>query len=381
MSIVDLLKKGNVDDGNLSEERRERVDEYFEKLYDLWLCIVFCIAGWIVACIGFAMIASNDLGILLVVIGVVIVDLPCYKILLAGGSLGSIIGASVGASRIIHYSDGTKRRDDSAWSAGLAASIFTWLATLVVGVFAIVIRIFKDFIACMSIKKNEDIKTDIKAAAWLPIAVGLAVFVLGIIISSAAGAAIEHNAIWQDDFDDKTSIEMLDKVVAGMESIDFSYSAIMVDTPEREKVSVSYAAPDEGATKGTYAVTVPESVATHLGITAATYYNEGAGWYRDMFEKAPVTEASALAFLEKCTIKGMLAYDTLVADVKNLTVYDRKYDPSTYFDVVYRFYYHVEAEHGYEMRFDAGYKDDQWRIRMVENPFDWEIYDYVSLYD
>ena len=172
---------------------------------------------------------------------------------------------------------------------------------------------------------------------------------------------------------------MLDKVVDGMESVNFSYDAYMIEGGD--EVSVTYSAPNAAIANGTYAVTIKEGVASILGITAATYYNEGAGWYRDMFEKAPVTEEAALNFFDTCTIKGMIAYDTIKNDIKKLTVYDRKYEPDTYFDVVYRFYYHVEAEHGYEMFFEAGYKDDQWLIKMVEKPFNWDMCTYVGFFN
>ena len=35
MGIIDLLKKGNVDGTELSEDRQEKVESYFEKLFDL----------------------------------------------------------------------------------------------------------------------------------------------------------------------------------------------------------------------------------------------------------------------------------------------------------------------------------------------------------
>ena len=154
--------------------------DYFDKLRDLWLCIAFCIAGWVVACIGFA---TNPL---IVVLGVLIVDRPCFRLLLQGASIGAIFGSIVGATRIITYSDGHKERDDSGWSAGLAVTIFSWLITLVIGVVVIVVRIFRNFFTCFRIYREEKMKTEIKEAFWLPIAVGLGVFFIGLIVVAIA---------------------------------------------------------------------------------------------------------------------------------------------------------------------------------------------------
>ena len=149
---------------------------YFEKLRDLWFCIAFCIAGWVMACIGFAT------NIFFVLLGVIIVDLPCIRLLIKGASLSVIIGSAFGVTRIITYSDGTKKRDDSGWAAALAVTIFSWLVTLIVGLVVIVVRIFKDFFACLKIQKEEQMKPEIKEAFWLPMAVGLGVFFIGIIV-------------------------------------------------------------------------------------------------------------------------------------------------------------------------------------------------------
>ena len=154
----------------------EKNSLYFEKLKDLWFCMYFCIAGWALACIGFAT------NIIFVLLGVIVVDLPCFRLLLGGASLGAILGSSVGATRIITYRDGHKERDDSGWSAGLAVTIFTWLFTIIIGLFVIVFRIFKDFLICLKTQKEENLKPEIKNACWLPIVVGLGVFVIGLII-------------------------------------------------------------------------------------------------------------------------------------------------------------------------------------------------------
>lgn len=381
MGILDSFKQNNVEDDDLYDDELDAVTEYNERLKDLWLCIGFCIAGWIVACIGFAIFPTNDLGFLLIIAGVIIVDLPCYKVLLAGGSIATLLGASFGAPRVIYYTDGTKETDHSGWSAGMAASIFAWLATLVVGVLAMVLRIFRNFFSCMSLKKDADIDNDVKKAPWLPVVVGIAVFILGLIISNVAAGAIEYNEVWQDDFDDATSIEMLTNVVDGMEKEGFSYE-IYLGENATEKLEVTHSAATGGATQGTYYITVPAEAATVLGIEAGSYmrYADGSWQKGDMFSSATVTDTATIAVLEEYTVKGFLAYDIIVDDIENLTVYDRKFEPDGWFDVVYRFHYHVEAEHGYEMFFDAGEKDGVWRIRMVEKPFSWPEYEYLGFF-
>lgn len=381
MGIMDSFRKNNVDEDEYYDDELDTVTEYNERLKDLWLCIAFCIVGWVVACIGFAIFPTNDLGFLFIVAGVIIVDLPCYKVLLAGGSIATLLGASFGAPRVIYYTDGTKETDHSGWSAGMAASIFTWIATLIVGVLAMVLRIFRNFFACMSLKGKADVGNDVKKAPWLPVVVGIEVFILGLIISSAAAGAIEHNEAWQDDFDNETKIEMLDNVVNGMEKEGFSYDIYLGDD-ENMKLEVSHSGATGGATVGTYYITVPANAPDILGIEAGSYSRSADGsWsYGDMFNSTPVTDTATIAVLEEYTVKGFLAYDIIKNDIDNLTVYDRKLQSSAWFDVVYRFHYHVEAEHGYEMHFDAGEKDGVWRIRMVEKPFSWPEYEYLPFF-
>lgn len=358
-------------------------EEYALTLKDLWLCIGFCIVGWIVACVGFSMIADSDLGVLLVILGVLIVDLPCFRILLAGGSLGMLFGSVIGAERIIHYSDGTKERDNSAWSAGLAATLFTWLITLVVGVFAMVFRIFKNFMHLLSLKKEGDIKTDVKTAPWLPIVVGLAVFFGGLIVVGIVGAANEYQASVRDDFTDEETTAMLEGISKDMTEQNWSFKiwqgaeiALTVDHKyypgEGSEIDITVTKDGEerlGIPEGAYAIGV---FTDEDEILYATVGQDGniSGY---------VTDTALCEKLYKFTPEGIFAIDAMLQDIEKVNAYDNESNQGGMYDVTeYKITYKVAGANGYEQEMYAGEKNGVWKVRIVDSPFGWSVSEYLE---
>lgn len=358
-------------------------EEYNATLKDLWLCIAFCIVGWIVACVGFAMIANSDIGILLVLIGVIIVDLPCFKILLAGGSLGMLFGSIVGAERIIYYTDGTKKRDNSAWSAGLAVTIFTWLATAVVGVFAVVFRIFKDFMHLISLKKEGGIYTDAKTAPWLPIVVGIGVFVGGLIAVGIVGAVGDYQDSIRDDFSDAETVEIIEGIEADMLANDWAYMLWGSADGPYLTVKHEYFA-DEGRQ---LSIEITDEGSDKLGIDAGNY---AIGWFEDEVlyarfvdgtTQAMITDEAIKLKLESFTIENILAADAMVDSIADVYAFNTGYSQGSIYsdgETETKITFKREGASGEQAVVYAGAKGDAWRVRVVEAPYSWEGGNYIE---
>lgn len=333
---------------------------YEEHLAELWRLIIFCIVGWAVAVVGFCILGTtaDSLGILFVLAGVIIVDIPAFKILLAGGSLGGLLGGIVGAERIIKYTDGSEERDNSAWSAGLFVTIMTWLATLFVGLISIVVRIFRNFAACLRIRREEGIETDIKRAPWLPVVVGLAVFVLGAVISGIVGEAygvIENN---RDELDDQTTARMVADMVEGMESESYEYFV--------------WAGAEKAATVAHlgnlgYQITVQSAGVDYLGLSEGIYsYAYLDGYWSS--SGSPVSDAETIDKLEAYTIKRLINYDYIIGEgIASITAV--KYgeaDNDGEANSNYRFVVHSQNLAGdEEYIFEGGMSNGDWVVRRV----------------
>ena len=359
-------------------------EEYGIVLKDLWLCIAFCIVGWIIACIGFAMIAENDLGILFVLVGVIVVDLPCFKILLAGGSLGMLFGSVVGAERIIHYTDGTTERDNSAWSAGLAVTIFTWIATLIVGVFAMVFRIFKNFLKLLEIKREGTVHTDVKTAPWLPIVVGLGVFVLGLVVVGIVGSVTDYQRSVRDDYSDEESVAILDSVAEGMTKLDWQYIIRNSDDPENP-----YAIVEQKCYEGydfvdrEIFIKISAAGATYFGIDEGLYiitYNDGNAVYTKHLDGNQLDSALALK-LNEFTPAELLAISEMKNDIGKVFIYDKESTQGIYNEKTeHNFTFKSECASGSKyMEFAGGIVSNGiWQIRYVDAPYTWATEEYLE---
>ena len=326
-------------------------DEYREVLGELWKLMICCIIGWIVACVGF--VTDNMLFVLL---GVLIVDIPAIRIVLAGGSIAALFGSYIGATRIVKYSDGSEREDNSAAAGGFAVGIFIFLIALVVGIISIVIRIFKAFFTLLRIKNENGIKTETKNAPWLPIVVGLAVFAVGAIVSSVAGE-IRSGDLFADlkesDYSDTEEAEMLTEVLDNMYLGNFGYNI----WEDEEIIKVSYAA----ATR-IYTFTVSEYGASRIGLASGTYQAlvnaDGSISYEET-----LSNENALV-LHSFTLSKLVNIDVILADLGNCAIKGSGGE--------FKCYYHKTTEMGADYTYfrliDRNYGSGTLEINLVEDP-------------
>ncbi|MBR2930259.1 MAG: hypothetical protein IKC32_03410 [Clostridia bacterium] len=349
-------------------------EEYNAGLKQLWTLIGFCIVGWIVFCVGNAMMYYNDIGFILMLVGVLIVDLPCFKILLAGGSLAAVFGAYIGAERIIYYTDGTKKRDSSGWSAGLAAGIFIWLITLVVGAVAMAVRIIKTFFYLLSIKREESIHTDAKSSPWLPILIGIAVFVGGFIGINVVTGIIDQQQSVQDDYTDEETREMLAELKEDMAAshwqVVFWKGTEVYLTIEHDY----YPDYDEDV----IVVDVAEIGAEEVGLAAGKYLidkTEGGTAYGLLVSGTqfdPIVDEAILAKLKMYETETMISADAMLADISNVNAYATDYTQGLYDEGEIIFTLKTKGASGDETVIRAGKNNGEWLVRMVESPYTWE---------
>lgn len=347
---------------------------YEEHLAELWKLIIFCIVGWVVAVIGFCILGTtaSGVGILFVLVGVIIVDLPAFRILLAGGSLGTLIGSIVGATQIITYTDGSTKEDNSGWSAGLFVTIMTWLATIFVGLVSIVVRIFKNFLACMRIKKEEGIETDVKHAPWLPMVVGISVFILGCIVNSIVTSAYGAIESSRDEFTDPETITMISDMVDGMKTENYEF--VVWDGSDKV-INVKNVLGIE------YAVIITAEGAEYFGISEGTYtyyYSEGIWRYNNTIE----ADAAAVAVVEKYTIEKLINYDYIIgegiAKVTAITYGTAHNDGGS--NSNYRFTVHAPSLSGdTEYIFEGGMMNGEWVIRRIIGSYSTSEYTDIDI--
>ncbi len=252
--------------------------DYDEIRRDLWRRILFCMAGWAIACVGFFLMDNHSLiSMLLIMVGVVIVELPCYKVLLAGGSIVGLISATFNYTIVTKWSDGSTTEDNSARAAGGFLAIISWVITLFVGIIIVVVGIFKDFFKLMKIQKEEGLKPSIKEAAWLPIAAGIGFFILGIIVVAIASAIRTTYLNNRDEYTDEETIAIIDSLVTDMEARDFVYRTWYwpdeEDATEQEYYVVEH---DAG---GKYQITLSDKAKNDYKLTKNIYRRLSGAWY------------------------------------------------------------------------------------------------------
>ncbi len=301
---------------------------YSTILYDLWKRIILCIVGWAIACIGFVVMGNSTLpGLLLILAGAVVVELPCYKLLLAGGGIAALLASSFKDQLVTtHYSDGsTSKHVESAAGARMVVRILTWIVTLVIGAFVVVFNIFKDYTLLMKMQDPENPPKDWKEKPWAPIAVGLGAFVLFIVLAVIISSIISTVIYNKDDYTDEETVALIDQLVADMSATDFTY----VDQDGSE-VDYAYVAHDGKGDQ--YYAKFNETAKADLKLSAAEYIRMDGVWYvYDATNKATGAAAPAneAAELNKFTFAGLIAQAALKENIKDVTV--RNQDASGFF--------------------------------------------------
>lgn len=280
---------------------------YNETLKELWFLIICCIVGWVVAVVGFCM----NFNMLLVLLGVLIVDIPAFRIILAGGGLGALFGSAFAVTTVYHYSDGSKREDNSGQYAGLAVFIFTMIVTLVVGLVSIVIRIFKAFFSLLSIKKEYNL-TDVQTP-FIPVGLGIGVFIVGLIVSSIVDGALDEYLpapVYESELTNEEEVVLVEDIR------DYAYSHSFGYTMRHDGewlFEVKY-----NGSMRRYTITVYEEATAIFGIAAGEYVGEvdlvngSIGFNVDTPEEAGI--------LAGFTLEKMISFDTILGDLDNLSV-------------------------------------------------------------
>lgn len=377
MPRFNFANKGNRNSDNSSnnnyrdsyEEREDSVVEedfdargaYSEVLRELWKLIIFCIVGWIVVVVGMCL----DTNVLVMLLGVLIIDFPAIQVVLAGGGIAALFASSFNVTTVYHYSDGSKREDHSGQYAGMAAFIFGMIIAIVVGVVTIVIRIFKAFFTLLKIKKEGELKTETKDAPWLPIVVGIAVFIVGSIVAYNAPDLTEAFVDYtESEYEDSEELAIFGGAYDATMSRNFTYA---IGTTEDQIAEVKYS-----PALMTYNFTITEYGAEKLGVAKGSYVGkpDDTGY----FAVEGVTDDNVRQLFLNMTINKMIEFGTITTNLDKFAIKG---------DYEYNCYYNVATADGgryTRIRFINN------RIDMIINPMNLDIPDYsgevqVELYN
>ncbi len=322
----DRLYRLNDDDEEGVEESKGEsyTPEYGDLISDLWKRILCCMAGWAIACVGFA-VPSPLFMILLVMAGVIVVEIPCYKILLAGGGIASLFAATIGADTIWVDRSGKEVARENNMGAGAVAGFFVWALTLLVGMFATVFQIFKRFILLMNMQKEQNLKLELKNKPWAPIVSGIAFFILGIICVGIAGSIMEEQTSHVDDFTDEESTIMIEQIVEKMSGVDFYFEDEYHSNNYADKTDAIHVKVEHDGETDSYLVTFSEKSQKDYSLGALQYIRSSDVWYvYDAENKALGAAASANESkeLDKFTVEAMMGYDALLANLADVTIRD-----------------------------------------------------------
>ncbi len=323
---IDALYRSRENESGGSVQSSESyTPEYEDLISDLWKRIFCCMAGWAVACIGFA-VTSPLLSILFVMLGAVIVELPCYKILLAGGGISALFAATVGADTIWVDKDGKEVARDNNMASGALTGIVLWAITLIVGVFAVIFQIAKRFIQLSKMKKEQDLNLEFKHKPWAPIVIGIAFFIFGIICVGIINNIVEVQTSKIDDFTDEETAVMIEQIAEQMSKLDFAF--------EDEYDSNNYADPDHGTIylkvehdgeTDSYLVTLNGKAKKDFKLNESQYIRVDGSWYAyDSENKALGAAASdsEVKELDKFTIRSMMGYSAMLENIGDVTIRD-----------------------------------------------------------
>ncbi len=296
---------------------------YLEMMSDLWRRVIFCAIGWTIACAGFGIMQSKTLiGLLIVMVGVIIVEIPCFKILLAGGSVTALFASSI-KDRVVttYYSDGTSSTGiDYRGAERATVGLFGWIFTLIIGGFAVVFSIIKDFIMLLILKKDNP-SPSFKDKPICPFLAGVLFFIIGIVVGVVLANAIDAGTSNKDDYSPEQKIELMDKLIDDMATIDFTYADGNTVSSGGTYMHVEH----DGETDNYYAKFGEGAVKEHK-LSASEYVRVDGKWYiYDSEAKALGAEASTdeAKELNHFTFEGLFSYGLLCDNMDKVTVRDQ----------------------------------------------------------
>lgn len=281
----------------------------------LWKFMIFCMIGWAIAAIGFGVMNFNDIaGFVMIIIGIIIVDLPVYRLLAAGFSLGSLMYATAPVY-IVTYKSGRQTTDNSAKQGAAAAAIFTYLITLIVGVIVMVVRIFKCIFTAAKIKREHKLEIKFKDSIWLPTFVGLGEFAIFCIVIGIISSVANFQATHPTSMSKEQITELLNFSKQDVVNKDFSY--YVCDYGE-EVYDYHTRVMHEG-TDNSYLVMLGEKAKELYKIDAGNYLYYENKW--QLVTNIETKETTATTFgdkLDQFKIENLVDYDGMKNDMNNV---------------------------------------------------------------
>lgn len=158
----------------LSEKEDQALDKIGRALKEIWKIVIFCCVGWLLVCIG---MKTNPL---VAVVGALVVSVPSVLCVRRYGIKGIFNYDYVIETT---YRDGHKTYDyDMGGKLGMM--VIQLFATIFIGVVLTPIRYVVYCIRFNSSCKQLNFKPEFKMSVLFPTAVGVAVFVVGIILAN-----------------------------------------------------------------------------------------------------------------------------------------------------------------------------------------------------
>ena len=158
----------------LSEQENRALDKLSVALKEIWKIIVFCCVGWLLVCIGL------KLNPLFALAGALVIAVPSVLCVRRYGFKG-IFNYDYVIEKT--YSDGSKTYDVDL-GGKLGMMVIQLILTVIVGVVLTPIRYILYCLRFHSTCKKLDFKPEFKLGVLFPTAVGLSVFVVGIVLGS-----------------------------------------------------------------------------------------------------------------------------------------------------------------------------------------------------
>lgn len=291
------------------------MEDYQANRHVLWRFMIFCMIGWAIAAIGFGVMNMNDIaGFVMIIIGVIIVDLPAYRLLIGGFTLGSLFYATAPVY-VITYKSGRQTVDRSAKHGAAVAAIFTYLITLIVGVFVMVFRIFKCIFTAIKIKKQHKLQIKFKDSIWLPTFVGLGEFAIFCAVIGIISAVANYQATHPVSMSKEQIIQLLDSSKQDIAHEDFSY--YVCDYGEEVydyHTRVMHAGVDDS-----YLVMLGDKAKDLYQIDAGNYLFYKNKW--SLVTNIETNETTATSFgdkLDQFRIENLVDYDGMKNDMDNV---------------------------------------------------------------
>ncbi len=303
-----------------SEEDLAPAELYQYKREQMWYYMKFCMIGWAIATVGFCMMPFGNeiIGFLLVLAGVIVVDIPAFGVLRAGFGIGSLFAAS-GAVYEITYASGRKEYDYTEQNIGYVMAIITYLITLVVGVFAMLINIFKTFFEALAIKNENKLDVEFKDSIFVPPLFGIGVFIVGLIASGISGAVYEYQYMHPEQYSKDEIKEKVNLVKTRMSATNWSYAFYEYDydTDTRSTIlEVKYSL-------GAYSVEIGTYEESPLKLTSGTYLGNTGVW---VYNALPVTDETLIKELNSFTLGSLVDFVELEKDINNVFAGDNYLD-------------------------------------------------------